>query len=120
MTRLVLGSASAGRRRVLRDAGIDPLVVVSGVDEDALVAGLGAGADPGIVVTALAAAKADAVVDATAAGATTIAGGGDTAAAVEEFGLAARLSHVSTGGGASLEVLEGKHLVCLDAIDDAR
>ena len=64
-------------------------------------------------------AVADAVVAATAAGATTIAGGGDTAAAVEEFGLADRLSHVSTGGGASLEVLEGKHLVCLDAIDDA-
>ena len=68
MTRLVLGSASAGRRRVLRDAGIDPLVVVSGVDEDALVAGLGAGADPGVVVTTLAAAKADAVVDALDAG----------------------------------------------------
>ena len=62
MTRVVLGSASTGRRRVLRDAGIDPLVVISGVDEDALLAGLGARAeDPAEVVTVLAAAKADAV-----------------------------------------------------------
>jgi septum formation protein len=47
---------------VLRDAGIDPLVVVSGVDEDALLDALDDDADPGQVVTALAAAKADAVV----------------------------------------------------------
>ena len=46
MTRVVLGSASSGRLRVLRSAGIDPLVVVSGVDEDAIVARLGSDADP--------------------------------------------------------------------------
>lgn len=63
MTRLVLGSASSGRRKVLRQAGIDPLVVVSGVDEDALVAALGSGAAPDEVVCALAAAKAEQVAD---------------------------------------------------------
>lgn len=61
MTRLVLASASPGRRKVLRQAGIDPLVIVSGVDEDAVVAGLDPDATPGQVTTALAAAKADAV-----------------------------------------------------------
>lgn len=61
MTRVVLGSASSGRLRVLRNAGIDPLVVVSGVDEDAIVANLGTDAEPGDVVTALAQAKAAAV-----------------------------------------------------------
>jgi len=60
MTRVVLGSASAGRLRVLRNAGIDPLVVVSGVDEDAVMAGLGE-AGPAEVVGALAQAKAEAV-----------------------------------------------------------
>ena len=62
MTRVVLGSASTGRLRVLRSAGIDPLVVVSGVDEDAAIAELGDGPDPAAVVTALAEAKAHAVV----------------------------------------------------------
>jgi septum formation protein len=61
MTRVVLASASPGRRRVLRQAGIDPLVIVSGVDEDVVVAGLDPDATPGHVTTALAAAKADAV-----------------------------------------------------------
>lgn len=61
MTRLVLASASPGRRKVLRQAGIDPLVIVSGVDEDAVVAHLDPNATPGHVTTALAAAKAHAV-----------------------------------------------------------
>ncbi|HYP92564.1 MAG TPA: Maf family nucleotide pyrophosphatase [Mycobacterium sp.] len=61
MTRLVLASASSGRRKVLRQAGISPLVIVSGVDEDAVVAGLDPDATPEHVTTALAAAKADAV-----------------------------------------------------------
>jgi nucleoside triphosphate pyrophosphatase len=61
MTRVVLASASPGRRKVLRQAGIDPLVIVSGVDEDAVVARLDPDATPGDVTTALAAAKAEAV-----------------------------------------------------------
>lgn len=60
MTRVVLASASSGRLRVLRSAGINPLVVVSGVDEDAVMAYLG-DAEPAPVVTALAEAKAHAV-----------------------------------------------------------
>lgn len=59
----MLGSASSGRLRVLRQAGVDPLVIVSGVDEDAIIAALGAAAAPDEVVTALAAAKAADVVD---------------------------------------------------------
>lgn len=59
MTRLVLGSASSGRLRVLRQAGVEPLVVVSAVDEDEIIAGLGPDAAPGNVVRRLAEAKAD-------------------------------------------------------------
>jgi septum formation protein len=61
LTRLVLGSASPGRLKVLRQAGIDPLVMVSGVDEDQLTATLGSDASPGDVVCALAQAKAERV-----------------------------------------------------------
>jgi septum formation protein len=63
MTRLVLGSASTGRLQVLRQAGVDPLVRVSGLDEDGLIAALGPGAAPEEVVRALARAKAEHVAD---------------------------------------------------------
>ncbi len=68
--------------------------------------------DEGTKAVALAVAKA------TDNGARSVIGGGDSASAVEKLGLEDRISHISTGGGASLEFLEGKKFVCLEILDE--
>ena len=62
----------------------------------------------------------DAVVARTAAGGITIIGGGDTATCCAKWGTEEKVSHVSTGGGASLELLEGKVLPGVDALSEAK
>ena len=65
-------------------------------------------------------AIAESLAEATEKGSVTIIGGGDSAAAIQNSGLSERINHVSTGGGASLEFLEGKELPGVSAIQESK
>ena len=62
-------------------------------------------------------AIAQAVADATAKGAVSVIGGGDSVAAIEQMGLDDKMTHISTGGGASLAYLEGKPMPPIEVLD---
>ncbi len=63
-------------------------------------------------------AVAQAVAKATGAGAVSVIGGGDSVSAIKKLGLSKRVSHISTGGGASLEFMEGRKFKCLEILDE--
>jgi phosphoglycerate kinase len=62
---------------------------------------------------------AEAIAKSTQKGAISIVGGGDSAAAISAFGLDSQMTHISTGGGASLQILEGRSFNSIEILDNA-